>query len=405
MKKNLIPVVAATVIALIIWVFFEIKGMPLDARDTTFVVAVCLLVVFGIRGIWTLFRKKSASNSGQACLWIGVVVASGWLLTTRVQSTAQGAAPGQGSVDYACTPGKPVAKTGDTISLTVWALSEPNKNPEYTWSVDAGDIDGAGREVHWRLLGVRPGIHVAKVQFASAGSVLQQCAVQLMVVAGDIDLRGGHRASGRAWLLPDQTEDTRYGLRSYVLFGAPPATDEQRERYLRVIEEYLKFPSSELLEKYYQSANLPLDALNITYFPLKSGPSQERLENLKSGDSKRPAAEELLRRYDYERALVILADIEGEHHQGPYIVSYPTHANSFNQPYIFQDLSWVPSQLITLWMREFLNQAAQERDWSKTRTASFVLKLRTIITVGGGGYEIVQKSVERLVAYYQGGSS
>jgi hypothetical protein len=405
MKKNLALVITATVISLIIWVFFEVKGMPLTARDTAFVVAVCLLFVAGIRGILALLRKKRTSSSGQACLVIGVVLASGWLLTTRAQSTSQGPAGGQGSIDYACTPGKPVAKIGDTISLTVWALPERDNNREYTWSVDAGNIEGTGRVVRWRLAGVQPGLHLAKVRFAAAGSVLQQCAVQLVVVAGDIDLRGGHRASGRAWLVPDQEEDTRYGLRSYILFGAPPSTDEQRERYLRVIEEYLAFPSSELLAKYYTSENLPLDALNITYFPLKSGPSQEKMENLKSGASNRPAAEELLRRYDYERALVILGGIEGEHHQGPYIISYPARANPLNQPYILQDLSWVPPDVIVLWMREFLNLAAQERDWSKPKTASFVLKMRTIISVGGQGYDIVQKSVEHLVSYYQGGSS
>jgi hypothetical protein len=403
MKKNLALIVAATAIALVIWVFFAIKGMPLSSRDTTVVVAVCLLAVLGVRGIWALFRKKNSSKSGHACLWIAVALAASCLPATRAQSTAQKTAGDQPSGDLACTPDAPVAKTGDTISLRVWALPATNKNFDYKWSVDAGQIEGEGREVHWRLAGVRPGTHLVKVQFAAAGSV-QQCAVELMVVAGDIDLRGGHRATGRAWLLPDQTEDARYGLRSYLLFGAPPSGDEQRDRYLRTIEEYLKFPSSEALEKYYQSANLPLKALNVTYLPLKSKPSQDTMDSLRSADSARKVAEELLRRYDYERALVILAELEGEHHQGPYLVSYPAHAGPIDQPYIFQDLSWVPPEVITLWVHEFLNQAAQERDWSKPKTASFVLKMRTIITVCGSGYEVVQKSVDRLVSYYQGGS-
>jgi hypothetical protein len=400
MKKILVPVIAATVISLAIWVFFEVEGMPLDASATRFVVGVSLLVALGIRGLWALSRKKNAGNSGRANLWIVVVLAAGSLWTVRAQSASQNADAVPGLADYACTADKPVASIGDTISLTVWALPEPNKNPEYTWSVDAGKIEGAGREVRWRLAGVRPGIHTATVQLAAAGSAPRQCAVQLMAVAGEIDLRGGHRASGRAWLLPGQTEDTRSGLRSYVLFGAPPAAVEQKERYLRVLEEYLKFPSSELLEKYYLSANLPLDALNNVYLPLKSAPSPEIMQDRRSADSYLPAAEELLRRYDYERALVILADVEGEHHQGPYIVSYPTHDDPVNQPYIFQDLSWVPSQVIPLWMREFLNLAAQERNWSKPRTTSFVLRLRTIIAVGGSGYGVVQKSVGDLVGYY-----
>ena len=406
MKKNLMLVVTTTVLSLVIWVFFEVMGMPLDARDTTMVVAACMLVVLGIRGIWVLLRKKDAGNSGQAHLWIGAVLASGWLLPSasdvRAQSTAHGA-DSAGLV--ACAPSNPIAQTGDTLSLTVWALTQPGKEPEYIWSVDAGEIEGAGRDVRWRLTGARPGTHTAKVQFAVAGSPLQHCTVQLIVVAGGIDLRGGHRASGRAWLLQDQTEDKRYGLRSYVLFGAPPVGDEQRERCLRVIEEYLKLPSSERLEKYYQSAGLPLEALNITYLPLKSAPSKERIENLELGASYRAAAEELLRRYDYERARLILGGLEGEHHQGPYIISYPAHSSPFNQPYIFQNQSWVPLHLVTLWMREFLNQAAQERDWSRNRSVSFVLKMRTIITVGGRGFEIVQKSVEDLITYYQGKGS
>lgn len=405
MKKNLMLVIAATALALAIWVFFDVKGMKLTSRDTTIVVAVCLLVVLGIRAIWALFRKKNPSKSGQACLWIGVALVSIWLPTARAQSATQKDATGPSSMDLACTPDEPAAKTGDTISLTAWASPVPNKNLDYKWSVDAGEIEGAGREIRWRLSGVRPGTHRATVQLTVAGSSPQQCTLELMVVAGDIDLRGGHRASGRAWLLPDQTEDARYGLRSYILFGAPPSTDEQRERYLNMVEEYLKFPSSETLERYYQSANLPLDALNVTYLPLKSKPSQDTMDSLKSADAARKVAEDLLRRYDYERAVVILGELEGEHHQGPYVISYPTHGGPIDQPYIFQDLSWVPPELITLWVREFLNQAAQERDWSKAKTASFVLKMRTIITVCGQGYDVVQKSVDRLVSYYQGGSS
>jgi hypothetical protein len=395
-----------TVICLAIWLFFYLAGMPLDGHDTTFVAAVCLLVVVGLRAIWVQIRKKKAGKPGAASSLIIVALTSGCLVSAaRAQSTAPGTAANQEFGDFACTPSTPVAKIGETISLTAWAISEADKNPEYNWSVDAGDIDGAGREVRWRLAGARPGIHLARVQLARAGSIVQECSLQLMVVAGDIDLRGGHRASGRAWLLPDMTEDTRYGLRSYVLFSTPPANDEQRERYLRVIQEYLKFPSSELLEKYYESAKLPLDALNVTYLPLKSAPSPQKMENLESENSNRIAAEELLRRYDYERAVVILGGIEGEHHNGPYLVSYPGSRNPINQPYIFQDLSWVPSQLITLWVREFLNLAAQERDWSKPKTASFVLKVRTMITVGGSGYEVVKRSVKDLITYYQGGST
>lgn len=404
MKKNLGLIVLTTALCVVIWVLFAVAGMTLDSRDTSFVVAVCLLVVFGIRSLWSVLRRKLARKASRPHLWIGIAWAGGGLMATqRSDSQSTPELPNADPGVVACSPAEPVGHPGEAMGLRAWTLLPPDKKATYAWTVDAGTIEGAGREVRWLLTHVQPGIHTMKVRITMPGTAARTCDARLIVQPGDIALRGGHRASGRAWLLTGQVEDTRYGLRSYILLGRPPSGDEQRERYLRVLEEYLRFPSAGLLEKYYLDAGLPLDSLNIAYLPLNSEPDESRVTNLDSPDSYRAAAEDLLRRYDYERAQTILSGLQGEYLQGPYVVAFPGGSNPLDRAYILQDQSWVPPELVTLWMREFLNQAAQEHDWSKAKSASFVLKMRTIITVGSGALEIVQKELKRLIVYYDGG--
>lgn len=405
MKKSLGLIVLTTALCVLIWIVFAVAGMPLDSRDTSFVVAVCLVVVFGIRALWSFLRRKPARKSTRSHHCIGAIYLAGGALLLAHRAYPQSMTE-RADVDeavVACAPEQPVGQSGAAMTLKAWTVFSGEKRAQYTWTVDAGTIQGTGEEVRWLLSRVRPGLHWAQVKISVPGATaLRVCEARLIVVPGDIELRGGHRLSGRAWLLPGQEEDPRYGLRSYVLFSGPSSGDEQRERYLRVLEEFLKFPSADRLERYYQNAGLGLDALNCAYLPLASAPDDGKVGKLDSAASYRAAAEELLRLYDYERAEVILSGLQGEHHQGPYVVSFPGGANPLVRPYILQDQSWVPAELVTLWMREFLNQAAQERDWSKTHSASFILKMRTIITVGGGALEVVQKQLKQLIVYYDG---
>jgi hypothetical protein len=88
----------------------------------------------------------------------------------------------------------------------------------------------------------------------------------------------------------------------------------------------------------------------------------------------------MLKNYDYARAQVLLRALGGNQGEGPYIVS-------FREPYswdwpkappsrLYQDQSGIPLRLVDLWVKEFLNQAAQET-FSRGTPRMLALKLRT----------------------------
>ncbi len=403
MKRQALLLALTTALGVAAWVLFAVAGMPLDARDTAFVVAVCLALTYGIRGLWGLLQRARKRKDSRAVRLGGGLVLLATGLLAAAPRPAQALPPVEGTAPalVACAPEAPIARVGQETALEAWVLAPSSATPGFDWQVDAGAVEGSGRVVRWRLSALQPGLHVAIVRVDAGGLRRLECRLSLMVVVEGFELRGGHRESGRAWLTPGQEEDGQYGLRSYLLLGAPPATDAQRERCLRAIEAFLRFPAVEGLAHEYQRAGWPTSALNVVYLPMRSAPPPALLDGLDSPASYRGAAEGLLRRYDFERAAAILGGLEGEHHQGPYLVSFPVAANPVERPYIFQDQSWVPPELVSLWMRDFLNLAAQERDWSATHSASFVLKMRTVIALGGAGMETVQNELGQLVRYYE----
>ena len=75
----------------------------------------------------------------------------------------------------------------------------------------------------------------------------------------------------------------------------------------------------------------------------------------------------------------------GDQREGPYIVSF-LKAPKWNgaplaRPYLYQDQSSVPPHLVSLWAKEFLNQAAQEQFWQDRTVVQLVLRLRTAIGI------------------------
>jgi hypothetical protein len=310
------------------------------------------------------------------------------------QSFKGDAAPPQFIV--ACSPEKPIARPGENIRLKTYAASPAGKPLKYSWSVLAGRVDGQGPEMLWDFTDVNAGIYEAKVRVSDGVSRIVDCSVRVIVQSQSRLPTRGNRETGRSFLVSGEPETTGYGLYSYLLLGSPP-TAASRERYLKAIEEYLRFPDLTRLETF----NLPYRTLNITYLPIKVPPEPAVLDQL-TDERYGEAAAWILKQYDYERARVLLKDLPGTHREGPYFVSVlrpPSWNNPPSRPYLYQDQSSVPPHLVSLWAREFLNQAAQEQFWQERTAAQLALKLRTSIGILATGLPEVRKALDDWIAW------
>ena len=229
-----------------------------------------------------------------------------------------------------------------------------------------------------------------------------------MMVAGCEGLAPGvtvppvGRETGRAFLIAEQPEAKEYGLYSYFLFGAPP-TEATRERYLNLIATYLEsippvgsFKGS--LERW---------ELNIAYLPLKDSPPVEfskGCSQLPCGPGNVAFAQWVLDHYNYTRARVLLRAVPagGTHRNGPYIVSSLKPLSTtpiLSPPYLYQDLSSVPARLVLLWVKEFLDQTAQQSFEDSRRVQQVALKLRQSIAIAAKGLPDVLEALDRWIAW------
>jgi hypothetical protein len=255
----------------------------------------------------------------------------------------------------------------------------------YLWTATAGRIEGKGAEARWNLAELRPGTFAAIVTAADGQSVSPECVVRV-TVRRDAQGRGMSRETGRFFLVAGQAETPGYGLYSYFLLGAPPS-EASRERYLKALEAYLSLiPDVVSLEEY-----VPRAELNIFYLPVRTAPTEP------------VTAQGVLESYDYARARSVLRGLPGQNRDGPYIVAAlrPMSGATAGTPgsYLFQDLSSVPPHLAASWVKEFLNQAAQERFWEAKKGAQFAQRLRATVGVMGAGLPEVKKSLDSWIAW------
>jgi len=229
-----------------------------------------------------------------------------------------------------------------------------------------------------------------------------------MMVAGCQGLAPGvtvppvGRETGRAFLIAEQPEAKGYGLYSYLLFGTPP-TEATRERYLNLIATYLEsippvgsFKGS--LERW---------ELNIAYLPLKDSPPVEfskGCSQLPCGTGNVAFAQWVLDHYNYTRARVLLRAVPagGTHRNGPYIVSSMKSLSTtpiLSPPYLYQDLSSVPARLVLLWVKEFLDQTAQQSFEDSRKVQQVALKLRQSIAIAAKGLPDVLEALDRWIAW------
>lgn len=284
-----------------------------------------------------------------------------------------------------CAPDRPIARPGESITVRTWINGPMDIASEnIKWKSSVGTIKG-NRVATWsfpkdekNLSSEVPAMAEAFVRHKSLG----QLECQLRVYLVDVPLvRQGpnrHRLSGRTFLLPGKNEPERYGLYSYLLFGTPPSTNTERERYLRGIESYLLVvqPIEEL--EFYKDRSL----LNITLIPLKV--SIDIDQNLAQPEQARELAIKLLRIYDYGRAQILLSDLGlPTISSGPLLASKRTSTKGSNAIPLVLDMSHVDPDLVQDWIKTFCLLATQEPSWAQENLRRLALNMRNVIAVAG----------------------
>jgi len=288
-------------------------------------------------------------------------------------------------LDVTCSADAPTVPLGGAVGLKAWAPTSGASTVRFSWTATAGRIEGRGAQARWNLAELRPGTFAASVTATDGQSASPECIVRV-TVRQDAGGRGMGRETGRYFLLAGQRETAGYGLYSYFLLGAPPS-EASRERYLKAIDAYLSLvPEVVSLEEY-----VPRAELNILYLPVRSVPPEP------------VTAAWALENYDYARARAVLRVLGGSNRDGPYILAAfkPLGGAGATGPYLFQDLSSVPPHLAASWVREFLNQAAQERFWEAKKGPMFAQRLRSTVGVMGAGLPEVRKSLDTWISWVQ----
>jgi hypothetical protein len=272
------------------------------------------------------------------------------------------------------------------VILRAWAQSPSGRALGYTWAATAGRIEGRGAEARWRLAELRTGTFDATVKAGDGESTSSACRMRV-TVRRDVQGRGSSRETGGAFLAAGQSEAAGYGLYSYLLLGAPPS-ESSRERCLKAIEAYLALvPDVMSLEEY-----VPRRELNIFYLPVRGEPVKPL------------SGQWVLDHYDYARARSLLRALPGPNRDGPYILAAfrplgSAAAGATSGPYLFQNLSSVPPHLAASWVREFLNQAAQERFWEERTTVQLAQRMRVTVGIMGAGLPEVRKALDGWIAW------
>ena len=309
----------------------------------------------------------------------------------------------------ACSPERLVLTRGEELTVRAWARPEA---VEYRWSTDEGELLRPNQsEAVWRttsLYGTR--VRTLTVTATDASGVSQTCSVSVLVQQVELTgQRGPYRLMRRSVLFADTQEVAGSGLYSYILIGSEPSDGATRRRYLRVLRTYFDAGTLTELDRYRQALDADPERVNALYLPLRIAnplndhPDLTFTEALRAATgAESPLAELLLDSYDYNKARELLGRLPGTLHEGPYIVSYHEPLSrdgpDLSERYLLQDLSAVePPELIGVWFKEFLYQAAQPAFWEERLTETFALRLRTSIEHLARSVEGLEGALERWI--------
>jgi hypothetical protein len=311
-------------------------------------------------------------------LGLGIALAGGDLPAARAA----------GPPVVACSADPPAVAHGGAAMLQAWAATSSAEAIRYEWEAPVGRLESAGRQARWHLAGLRPATYAATVRARDGAGAETECVVRV-VVRQDTGPRGPGvspapaRETGSALLAAGARESDGYGLYSYLLLGAPP-TAATRERQLKAIDAFWSVvPAVRALEQY-----VPRAELNVAYVPVTNA----SVAGVSAGW--------IVEHYDHARARSLLRFLPGANRDGPYLVSTlrPLGPDAAEQR-LFQDLSNVPPHLAASWVKEFLNQAAQERFWDQRSGARLALKLRVTVGILGEGLPEVKKALDGWISW------
>jgi len=287
-----------------------------------------------------------------------------------------------------CVPNRPIANPGETIAVRVWINDSPDTaTGKITWKASVGTIktNKGSTNATWSfpkedtsVSTEAPTTAQGFVSHKSLGKV--ECQFGVYFVPAPVIIRGLKKPptlSGKTFLVDGQKEPVGYGLYTYILFGAPPRNDTERERYLKALESYLLVirPIEEM--EHYRSQ----ERLNITLIPLREEPVVVE-GNLTGPEQARQLAIKLLGVYDYTRAQVILADfgVSGIA-SGPFLASRRVLAKGSNAFQLRQDISHVSPNLVGDWTETFFMLATQESSWTTQTLQKLRLNMLNVIAV------------------------
>ncbi|NOU10211.1 MAG: hypothetical protein HOO98_09370 [Nitrospira sp.] len=324
------------------------------------------------------------SHSSRTC-----AVVSLWLLVTLGYSftvyAAENVEPdGTNRLELICLAEQPTIVQGQRVELRVWATASDGQpivpSVIFQWQAEEGHIQNGEGDAEWDLNGVTFETNkwykkvVATVTATSPSFGNAQCSVEVLIGKEAFRMRGP-LISSRQFLMPTVKEKTGYGLYSYLVFSTPPQHDEEKTRYLKVLEACLSMMRD--IEEFRNRQ--PAAELNATYIPLRKSPMPS------TSDSE--WAEHVLDAYDYAAAQILLNKLGATYQQGPYLISVQKQPLSTSKKppplYLFQDFTGVVPDHASNWVKHFIYLAAQQRSWEDQSLRQAHLKMRNLLAVAG----------------------
>ena len=295
------------------------------------------------------------------------------------------------ALDLVCFTDRPAIVEGESTSLQAWTTTQdgqPFAQPiSLTWHVSGGTVQKTGSDVGWNLSSVRiaPGeLHkkvTATVKATSTGLGEATCSVEVFIGKKEqvgpgpppTDTRGGLR-SARRYLLPNEKEESGFGLYSYLLFPVPPGTDEEKARYLKTLESCLRVMQGveEHLARHRRRSEL-----NATHIPVKTVPKYNKVLEKWAAD--------VLDVYDYATAQKLLDKLDNTYRRGPYLISVMkqplSNGDTPIQEHLLQDFTGKVPELVSQFVDLFTYRAAQQRTWTDASLQGFRLDVRNLVAV------------------------
>jgi hypothetical protein len=308
------------------------------------------------------------------------------------------------AIEVVCAAASPVIYSGEQVAVEAWMTDEKGArlpdNPTFRWSATVGKISGGARG-EWSIGSIAtrtPARATVQVDAGDKGS--ESCEVAVLAlpprehVPGETPAQRSKRLTGRLFLLPGKQEPAEYGLRSYLLFLAPPKNATEQQRQLRAIEAYLQVlvPTEELMAQ-----NVRASEVNVTMLPLER--AVELPQDLSNASAAQEAAARIARNYQYAIAQLLTRELETDlEGGGPYLLS---RGGADGRATLVIDMTGVDASLIWDWMKWFCWLTAQERSWNEITLGKLALKLRNVLAVTASTTPLVVKSMAHWVYLFK----